>query len=159
MESVLFVKIQAPASWVLFMISQEEENTAISFCSSVSPFLLPSSMQPISLDFPYPQKFTTPRRNLKSRRLPLLLLQRARKRSFLFCPSLSLPFPYTEEKPQIRFMAALPFSHPGSSLMSQLSTLPEHSSAEIYSCSMPTDSAALPWQPIKILLCVWRYHP
>ena len=142
----------------LWSLKKKKTLSSPSVLQSSYSFFLPACNQ-ISLDFSHPQKFTTPRRNLKSRRLPLLLLQRARKRSFLFCPSLSLPFSYTEEKPQIRFMAALPFSYPGSSLMSQPSTLPEHSSAEIYSCFMPTDSAALPWQPIKILLCVWRYHP
>lgn len=111
---------------------------------------------------PLPPSFkhgTTPMRNWKSRRLPLLLPQKARKRSFLFCPSISLPFLFIKQKSQIRFMSALPFSYPGSSLISQPITLPEHSSADIYSCSMPTDSAALPWQPNKTLLCVRPYHP
>ena len=44
-------------------------------------------------------------------------------------------------------------------LVNIINTPPEHSSAEFYSCPMPTDSAASPWQPIKILLCVHRYHP
>lgn len=76
-------------------------------------------MEPISLHFPHLWEFTTPRRNLKSRILSLLLLQRARKGGFLFCPSLSLPFLFIKQKSQIRFRAALPFSDPCSLLISQ----------------------------------------
>lgn len=102
-----------------FMIPQEEENVAISFHSSITLFPFPWSVEPVCLDFPHLWEFTSPRRNLKSRKLSFLLLQRASKGSFLLCPSFSLPFLFIKQKSQIRFIAALPFSDPHSLLISQ----------------------------------------
>lgn len=103
----------------LSMISQEEENMAISFHFSLTLFPLPSSMEPVYLDFLHVWEFTNPRRNLKFRRLSFLLLQKARKGSFFFCPSFSLTFLFIKQKSQMRFSAALPFSDPHSLLVSQ----------------------------------------
>lgn len=101
------------------IISQEEENMAISFHSSLILVPLPSSMEPVYLDFLHVWQFTTSRKILKSRRLSFLLLQKVRKGSFLFCPSFSLPFLSIKQKSQMRFSAALPFSDSRSLLVSQ----------------------------------------
>lgn len=138
-----------PGSFLI--TSQQEENTAVFFHCSLPLFLLPLRIKPIYSAFSHLWEFTTLRRNLESRRLPLLLLQRVGKGSFLFCPSISRPFLFIKQKSQIRFTATLPFSYPGSSLISQTNTFPEHSPAEFYSCSVLRDSAVSPWQPIKIL--------
>ena len=90
MESVPFVKIQAPASWALFMISQEEENTAISFCSSIILFLLPSSMQPNLLRFPSSTKVHHSEEKLEIQKITSPASPEGQKEKFSLLP---LPFP------------------------------------------------------------------
>lgn len=71
-------------------------------------------------------------------------------------PSTPLPSLFIKQKSQIRLIVAVP-SRQFINITARYP--PERSSAGIYSCSMPTDSAALPWQPIKIPLCAQQYHP
>lgn len=121
MGHLLSVKMQAPGAWIL-LGSLKRKRTWPSpsiLQSPYSPSHGTNCMEPIYLDFPHLWEFTSPRRNLKSRRLSFLLLQGASKGRFLLCPSFSLPFLFIKQKSQIRFIAALPFSAPRSLLISQ----------------------------------------